>query len=112
MSKMAENIQDTTNGAIKLATIDADQNPTLADKLQGSFFNFRFLKTLKRIGTSAKNLKTFISGLSNPTTIKIKPNGEVSPVFLPNEQGRVINRFTENVNMVLTECATFGNNKP
>ena len=43
MSKMAENIQDTTSGAIKLATIDADQNPTLADKLQGSFFfNFRF----------------------------------------------------------------------
>ena len=40
MSEMAEKIQDATNGAIKLATIDADQNPTLAEKLQGWIFKF------------------------------------------------------------------------
>ena len=38
-------------------------------------------------------LKPLFKGLSNPTTIKIKPNGEVSPIYLPNKEGRVLNRF-------------------
>ena len=38
MSEMAENIQGTTNGDIKLATIDADENPILGEKLQGIIF--------------------------------------------------------------------------
>ena len=38
MSEIAEKIQKTTNGVIKLATIDADQNPTLAEKIQGLNF--------------------------------------------------------------------------
>ena len=38
MSEMAENIQGTTNGGIKLATIDADKNPILGEKLQGMIF--------------------------------------------------------------------------
>ena len=43
MTEIAENIQETTNGAIKLATIDADQNPILAEKIQG--LNFAWAKT-------------------------------------------------------------------
>ena len=39
---MAENIQGTTNGDIKLATIDADENPILGEKLQGKIFDMHF----------------------------------------------------------------------
>ena len=42
MSEMAENIQGTTNGDIKLATIDADENPILGEKLQGKIFDMHF----------------------------------------------------------------------
>ena len=39
MSEMAADIKDSTNGAIKLATVDADLNPALAAKLEGKIFS-------------------------------------------------------------------------
>ena len=42
MNEMAADIKDSTNGAIKLATVDADLNPALAAKLEGKFFRKNF----------------------------------------------------------------------
>ena len=39
MNEMAADIKDSTNGAIKLATVDADLNPALAAKLEGKIFS-------------------------------------------------------------------------
>ena len=54
MSEIAEKIQETTNGVIKLATIDADQNPILAEKIQGlncvgSCMGGKILKIFKKV---------------------------------------------------------------
>ena len=41
MTEMAADIKDATGGAIKLATVNADLNPSLASKLEGKVIRLR-----------------------------------------------------------------------